>query len=350
MSTRRISILTTLAALCLGMSGAALAWACTSQSHIVLGSTSVRPGGTVAVTGSAFLSGPVEIYFNGSSGRPLVTATGPSFTVNVTIPKVAPGPYYYLTAIARDATGNVVGAATKGFQVQAAPVRSRHTVGAPVSPGSPAAPHTPVSGAKRAPGTGSGSRRLHQAAPRPRTVPLGRALTGPRAGTKARRATSAAPVASLQAAPPLSAHPPAALSTHPPAALSTHPPAALSPETPSFGRGDVQPPAAPWASKPTRAADNSSNVPGAPIVIGILMMALGLGLAGGAGGAFVVARRRSPIPHDGLPATSEATVPDDSFDAELQWLLRQAELDRVAAADPVAAEERPPHREPVAPS
>ncbi len=167
-------------------------------------------------------------------------------------------------------------------------------------------------------------------------MPLGRALTGPRAGTKARHATSAAPVASLQAAPPLSAHPPAA--------LSTHPPAALSPETPSFGRGDVQPPAAPWASKPTRAADNSSNVPGAPIVIGILMMALGLGLAGGAGGAFVVARRRSPIPHDGLPATSEATVPDDTFDAELEWLLRQAELDRVAA------EERPPHREPVAPS
>lgn len=280
------------------------------------------------------MSGPVEIYFNGSSGRPLVTATGPSFTVNVTIPKVAPGTYYYLTAIARDASGNVVGDATKAFQVQAAPVRSRHTVGASVSPGSPAAPHTPVSGAKRAPGTGSGSRRLHQAAPRQRTVPLGRALTGPRAGTKARHATSAAPVASLQAAPPLSAHPPAA----------------LSPETPSFGRGDVQPPAAPWASKPTRAADNSSNVPGAPIVIGILMMALGLGLAGGAGGAFVVARRRSPIPHDGLPATSEATVPDDSFDAELEWLLRQAELDRVAAADPVAAEERPPHREPVAPS
>lgn len=47
--------------------------------------------------GSGFLAGePVNIYWNSVGGTKLATATGPSFSVAVKIPKVANGTYYII--------------------------------------------------------------------------------------------------------------------------------------------------------------------------------------------------------------------------------------------------------------
>lgn len=102
---------------------AALAWACTPQSFINLNPTSARSGDTVTVTGKGFISGPVEIHWNGTNGPLLTTATGPSFTVNVTIPSTGPGTYY-VQGVARTGDGAIIGNAVRALQVQAAPAAS----------------------------------------------------------------------------------------------------------------------------------------------------------------------------------------------------------------------------------
>ncbi len=153
----RISVLAVLAVASLGMFSAALAWACTPQSHIDLGATSGHPGDSIAVSGNAFLSGPVEIHWNSSTGPLLATATGPAFTVNVTLPKVAAG-VYYLHGVARDSTGNIAGDAARALQVRvpAAPStgktrvpgasapRPRPTTGGAPAPKAPAAKPAPA--------------------------------------------------------------------------------------------------------------------------------------------------------------------------------------------------------------
>jgi RTX calcium-binding nonapeptide repeat (4 copies) len=106
----------------LGSIGPALAWACTPSAAIDLNGADAGPPGTnVTVNGRGFPSGrEVEIHWNGSSGPVLTMATGPAFSVNVTIPSEAPGTHY-IVATARAPTGEFEGQAAAAFSVTQAP-------------------------------------------------------------------------------------------------------------------------------------------------------------------------------------------------------------------------------------
>ena len=71
------------------------AWACVPQGAFDL-SPSGGPAGTqVTAVGNNFPAGPVEIRWESRQGTLLTTATGPSFSVSLTIPSgVTPGVYY----------------------------------------------------------------------------------------------------------------------------------------------------------------------------------------------------------------------------------------------------------------
>ena len=163
MSTRQrhASLVVVVAVLALSAFGAALAWACTPKSYIDFSATSGHPGDTVAVTGKGFVSGPVEIHWNGATGPVLATAAGPDFTVKITIPQVAPG-VYYPHGVARDADGQITGDAPRAFQVQG--------TAAPATASTPAPDRSPGPVTATAPG----SRPLSPAVPTHRTAAGGR--------------------------------------------------------------------------------------------------------------------------------------------------------------------------------
>jgi len=112
---RRVLIATS-AALAAATVTAALAWACTPQAYIELSRASASPGDTVTVTGRGFIPREVQIRWNGSSGPLLAKATGPDFSVEVTVPRAGPGTYYP-HAVARGADGLVVGDAHRPLRV-----------------------------------------------------------------------------------------------------------------------------------------------------------------------------------------------------------------------------------------
>lgn len=76
------------------LSAAALAWACSPQAAIGLSSGNGRVGERTTVTGSGFTAAETEIHWNSLSGPVIGSATGRSFTVEVTIPEAAPDVYY----------------------------------------------------------------------------------------------------------------------------------------------------------------------------------------------------------------------------------------------------------------
>lgn len=112
---RRVLIATS-AALAAATVTAALAWACTPQAYIELSRASASPGGTVTVRGRGFIPREVQIRWNGSSGPLLAKATGPDFSVEVTVPREGPGTYYP-HAVARGSDGLVVGDAHRPLRV-----------------------------------------------------------------------------------------------------------------------------------------------------------------------------------------------------------------------------------------
>jgi hypothetical protein len=93
-----------------------LAWGCTPQAAITLQPAAAVAGGQVAVSGSSFVDGPVEIRWGSASGAVIATGHGPSFTATATIPRAAPGTYY-VVAVARD--GDEVWTASQAFEVRA---------------------------------------------------------------------------------------------------------------------------------------------------------------------------------------------------------------------------------------
>lgn len=94
------------------------AWACTNQAWL----GSIDPGSGAAgtratVTGERFAPGPVEIRWNTTGGPLLATATGPDFSVAVTIPSATPDVY---SVIAISKQGNtVLGQASTAFELTA---------------------------------------------------------------------------------------------------------------------------------------------------------------------------------------------------------------------------------------
>lgn len=94
---RHIAVATAVTALLLG--AVSLAWACVPQASLSLNPTSGPAGSAVNARASGFTAGqPVEIRWGSKTGPVLKTSTGPSFTVPITIPAVAPGVYYVSAA------------------------------------------------------------------------------------------------------------------------------------------------------------------------------------------------------------------------------------------------------------
>ena len=99
------------------LAGAALAWACSPQAGISISTNQGPPGTSINVTGTKFEEGgPVEIYWNGSGSSMLARATGPDFSVPVTIPN-APPDTYTVFAVGKSANGTVAGRASASFTI-----------------------------------------------------------------------------------------------------------------------------------------------------------------------------------------------------------------------------------------
>lgn len=134
-STSRQFVMAAATALAVGLSYAALAFACSPQATISVTPTSVQPGDRVTVSGIAF-AGAVQVRWNGASGPLLasVSPEGQSFVTTVTIPDVAPNAYVII-ATARDASGGFLGQSSAAVEVSARPAAA-----APASSGQAAAP------------------------------------------------------------------------------------------------------------------------------------------------------------------------------------------------------------------
>lgn len=94
------------------------AWACTPSAATTLSAPSGAAEERVTMNGTAFHKGvPVEIRWNSVSGPVLATATGPDFSLPVTIPADAKPDAYYLFAVQHDDRGNVIGRGASTFDV-----------------------------------------------------------------------------------------------------------------------------------------------------------------------------------------------------------------------------------------
>lgn len=122
---RRYAVAGAVALVAVGLGCASVAFACsTTTVQITSGSASGTVGSQYQVSGEAFGSsqyGPVEIRWNSITGNQLASAPGPSFSVPVTIPKVAPGLYYIVAVQHALADNSVAGKSTVPYRVVASP-------------------------------------------------------------------------------------------------------------------------------------------------------------------------------------------------------------------------------------
>lgn len=100
------------------LAAAGSAWGCVPQARLVtLAPGSSGPAGSqVTVEGLAFDPGPVEVRWGASDGLKLGAATGPSFSVPVTIPD-APEGLHVIVVLSRNTDGSIGNAGTAAFQV-----------------------------------------------------------------------------------------------------------------------------------------------------------------------------------------------------------------------------------------
>ncbi|MGH9152218.1 MAG: hypothetical protein ACRD03_07460, partial [Acidimicrobiales bacterium] len=100
----------------LATGGSAMAWACTPSAHLVpISPATGEVGSRITVAGRAFHAAEVAIHWGGADGPLLATATGPSFSVPVTVPPAAPG-VYLVVAIQAGSTNPA-----ETFEVTASP-------------------------------------------------------------------------------------------------------------------------------------------------------------------------------------------------------------------------------------
>src|SRR4051794_7645607 len=199
-----------------GLGVAALAWACTPQAYISLSPSSGPPGTVVTVTGSRFVAdGRVELRLNSVDSAPVATATGPSFSVQVTIPQdVQPGATVLIGATGYDQDGQAVSQPATGYRVAgpaaAAPAPAPATTApaarpAPkqaTAPATTSAPHATTP--QHRPAAVAPSRHAPaRAAPAPQASPAPAAATPHTAPATTRHAVTAngAPVAVTPPAP-----------------------------------------------------------------------------------------------------------------------------------------------------
>ena len=88
----------------------ATAWACATQPVVSPQPASGTAGSVVKLSGASFRAdAPVEVFWGAVGGPRLATATGPTFTVSITVPQAAPGVHYI---VAESSGGNATAAFT----------------------------------------------------------------------------------------------------------------------------------------------------------------------------------------------------------------------------------------------
>ncbi|MGH9151939.1 MAG: hypothetical protein ACRD03_06010 [Acidimicrobiales bacterium] len=116
--------------------------ACVPQPLLLLEpAASGAPGTKLTAKGTSFASGRAELRWNALDGPLLGSATGPDFSVEVTVPDVADG-LYAVVGIARSAAGGLAGTSRATLQV----VRVGDRSGPPSTAGTSSAPAPTDSG------------------------------------------------------------------------------------------------------------------------------------------------------------------------------------------------------------
>ena len=301
--------------LAVGVTGAAIAWACTPQATIGLSSAGADASGeTVTVTGENWLppaqsegQAPVEIRWDSVNGPLLATDQGPTINVTIAIPDAQPDTHW-VYAVVRGANGEVF---TRGAQ---------YVIGAGSAPGTAQQPGqnsnrtsgaVPQRGQARTPGSASGRTSGGEAAEQDEP-----ASARVRAGARSRLVTpSREPaVPSAPAPEPASpAEPAVAPQTAPVTAPATAAPRTAAPSRSgaatqrATARDSVPRPSERSASGDlwsgfAAAAEPATRAP-APVALArggraglvVLFGLLGTGLLLFAGGVMVAGRRRSRV-------------------------------------------------------
>lgn len=100
---------------------AAVSWACSATGYVGVSPGAAPAGSVVTVSGGGYGVGEnVPIRWNGSTGPVLYTATGPNFSVKVTIPANASPDVYYIVAGSASASFTV----TTGSPMTSTPTES----------------------------------------------------------------------------------------------------------------------------------------------------------------------------------------------------------------------------------
>ncbi|HUP71177.1 MAG TPA: hypothetical protein VM142_15395 [Acidimicrobiales bacterium] len=117
MRTNRIRVLSASVAVVVVVLAPAIAGACVqARATLKNGQSAGLVGTTVGVDGTGFGAGPVEVRWNSRTGAKLGDATGPDFSVDVTIPEAPVGVHYIMVS-------QTLGSATSSvaFEVTEAP-------------------------------------------------------------------------------------------------------------------------------------------------------------------------------------------------------------------------------------
>ncbi len=104
------------------------AWACVPQARLVVLSpmASGPAGARITVEGVGFDAPPntIDVRWNSATGPPLGVASGPTFSLDITIPSAEPG-LYRIIVLSRGPDGNIGNTGAASFQVTgAAPAAS----------------------------------------------------------------------------------------------------------------------------------------------------------------------------------------------------------------------------------
>lgn len=154
MRTTRGALGAGLALLSVPLLVASMAWACSPGKTVSAAPAAPVPGGgTVAIQGSTWEAGPIEVRWQSRTGARLpVTgdATGPGFNLTVTIPdRVTEGSTYTLWVVGPSSAGTNGGAPTDNampMTITAGAPRVVEPVSEPVTPTPTPTPVTPATG------------------------------------------------------------------------------------------------------------------------------------------------------------------------------------------------------------
>lgn len=102
-----------------GVVTAAMAWACVPQPLVAIQPRASGPAGSQVTVQASAVNGDVELRWNGIQGPELGKATGPSFSLPVTIPQ-APEGLYAIIAVERLADGSARSTGRAAFLVTGA--------------------------------------------------------------------------------------------------------------------------------------------------------------------------------------------------------------------------------------